>query len=366
MTLHQVTKVEPQLATILVIEDDPDIQSLLEDLFLITDYNVLSTASGEDALAILEQENVDLIVLDIMLPDMSGYQICQHVRDQMGSHVPIIMLTALGHQPNVAQGLSLGADDYVKKPFAPDELMLRAKRLLQRQHETRLVEQEVATLQNMLSITQRQLELSRQETQVETTLRREFLHNVTTHMQALTGIVEATIRKLPPSAEREIVQQLKSRVRGAALVYQITEALQSDPVEIGQLIRTIASALKSMYRPWKRIVVEVHGDAIELPLMIASPLAMIVNELITNCFKHAFPDQRFGKISVRYTVQDLMFLLDITDDGVGFAGEPTSRQSVNPAITNLVHQLNGTIEWQSGPAATHVSVHVPVGNVMFA
>jgi DNA-binding response OmpR family regulator/anti-sigma regulatory factor (Ser/Thr protein kinase) len=360
MTQHALEQVAPQPAILLVVEDDQDIQSALHDLFAAEGYTVLLTASGQAAIDLLEHERVDLMVLDVMLPDMNGYEVCEHVRHSDNAATPIVMLTALTQQRNVTQGLQVGADDYIKKPFAPDELLLRVRRLLQRQDELRSAEHEATRLSEMLGLVQRQLDISQNETTIETTLRREFLHNVATHMQALSGIVEAATRKVSCSADREIVQQLKSRVRSAALVYEITEALQEDPVEVGHLIRTIASALKSVYRPWRRVVLTVGGDPLTLPLAVASPLAMIVNELVTNCFKHAFPDNRFGKIEISYTMQDNHFTLEIADDGVGFEAAQAGLGRGRATVAQLAHSLGGSVNWQSAANGTRSRLSIPL------
>lgn len=360
MTQQALEEVARQPATLLVVEDDPDIQSALQHLFILAGYRVLITATGTAAIQLLEREHVDLIVLDLMLPDGNGYEVCEHVRQSEIAPTPIVMLTALTQPKHVLQGLEAGADDYVKKPFVPDELLLRVRRLLQRQDELRSVEHEAIRLRDMLALTQRQLEVSQNETTIEAMLRREFLHNVTTHMQALSGIVEAAVRKISPGPEREIVQQLKSRVRSAALVYEISEALQDDPVEIGNLVRTIASALKSVYRPWRRVMLSVEGEPLNLPLAIASPLAMIVNELVTNCFKHAFPDNRFGKVEIRYSVRADAFTLEVADDGVGFDVAQTAPGRGRMTVNQLAQSLGGHVEWQSSDTGTRSRLSIPM------
>lgn len=351
-------------ATLLIVEDDLDIQSALNDIFTLAGYSLILTSSGADALEALEREPIDLVILDLMLPDMTGYSICEQIRRSTLAQVPVVMLTALHQTPSVVQGLAAGADDYVKKPFVPAELILRVEHLLQRYQQTRSAEADVAMLQSTLSLVQRQLELSQTETQIETTLRREFLHNVTTHIRALVGIAEATMRKLPPGQERDAVQQLRGRIRGAGLVYEISGALQHDPADVGGLIRTIAAALKSMYRPWRRVMLDVTGEPLELPVAIASPLSMVINELITNCFKHAFPENRFGRIDVQYSVQQGTFLLEVRDDGVGMPNgeidQPVGQGRGRAMVTHLVSELGGTIGWDSSPSGTRVRVNIPV------
>jgi DNA-binding response OmpR family regulator len=359
MTEQALGEVSVQTATILVVEDDNSIQGVLQNILSMEGYAVRVAGSGQAALDILEYEVVDLVLLDVMLPDMNGYELCQHVRGTTLSGVPIMMLTALTLPQYVAQGLQSGADDYLKKPFDPRELLLRIEKLLRRRQESIGLVSENGTLRETLDLVQRQLVAARDESQTEATLRHEFLHNVTTHMRALVGIVDAEIRRQPPGLAREAVQRVKSRVRGVALVYEVSEALQSDPVVIGDVIRTISSALKTIYRPWKRILLSVEGEAVDVPLTIGAPLAMIVNELITNCFKHAFPENRFGAIKVRYGITDGMFFLDVADDGVGFTVTDPPRMG-RTTVAQLVAGLDGTINWHSTTSGTCVSIELPL------
>jgi len=346
--------------TILVVEDDAEIQRLLQDVLGGAGYHVLVTDSGKSALEFVEQQAIDLLLLDLLLPDMDGYTVCQRMRESSQSQLPIVMLTAVTQPQGIARGLRLGADDYIRKPFLPDELVLRIERILSRHREMLKLTTENGALHNMIELTKRDLESAKNETQTEVVLRRELLHNVTTHMQSLCAIIEAEVRKLPAGGERDAVQRIRGRVRGAALVYQISEALQTDPVAIGDVIRTTASALKSIYRPWRRITVTVEGPSVALPPVLAAPLAMVVNELITNCFKHAFPENRFGTITITYSSINQQFKLNIADDGVGFDVEQASTGNGRTATTQLVEGIGGSIGWQSSSTGTHVQVRVPL------
>jgi DNA-binding response OmpR family regulator len=116
---------------VLIIEDDPALLRGLKDNFSSKGYLVESSADGERGLEMALEGAPDLIVLDIMLPKVNGYEICRAVREQ-GSEVPILMLTAKGQEEDVILGLNLGADDYVVKPFRIRELLARANALVRR------------------------------------------------------------------------------------------------------------------------------------------------------------------------------------------------------------------------------------------
>lgn len=115
---------------ILICDDNPSVHESINILLSAEDMDTISVYNGEDALTILRGGGIDLVILDIMLPVMSGTEVCREIRRT--SDVPIIMLSALGSESNRIQGLRLGADDYVTKPFSPLEITERVRAILRR------------------------------------------------------------------------------------------------------------------------------------------------------------------------------------------------------------------------------------------
>jgi len=118
---------------ILIVEDDKHISKLIEYNLKKANYACLTTGSGEEVIKILTENPVSLIILDINLPGMDGYQVCKNIKQRNKfTNIPILMLTARGDEIDRITGLELGADDYVVKPFSPTELLLRIKAILKR------------------------------------------------------------------------------------------------------------------------------------------------------------------------------------------------------------------------------------------
>lgn len=347
-----------QPSTILVVEDDPPIQALLRDMLISAGYNTIVVDSGYAALDTIDHDSIDLLLLDVMLPDIDGHEVARRIREHHLTDLPVIMLTAMTEAQSVIDGLQT-ADDYVSKPFIPDELLLRIRSHLSKRQRIVTGTQQNEALSDMLQLVQRQLQAAHQETQTESLMRQELLHNVMTHLQSLCAIVDAELRKLPPGPEREAVQRIRARVRGATLVYQVSEALRAETAPIGEIIRMTASALKSIYRPWKRITMTVKGEPAQLPTRIAAPLAMVVNELITNSFKHAFPENRFGAITVEYALSGDEFRLEVEDDGVGLPARSTDGNG-RATVRQIIENLNGSVAWHSTGDGTRVSLRLPV------
>ena len=119
------------MITVLAIEDDPAILRGLSDNLRFEGYEVVTASDGETGYQLQRQHKPDLILLDLMLPRMSGLELCRKLRGE-GIQTPILMLTARSEEPDRILGLDLGADDYVTKPFSVRELMARVRALLRR------------------------------------------------------------------------------------------------------------------------------------------------------------------------------------------------------------------------------------------
>ncbi len=125
---------ETMQKTILIVEDEDILREIVKDYLLSEGYEVLEAADGKEALALFEEHEIHLIILDIMLPELDGWSICRRVRKS--SNVPIIMLTARVDEDDTLLGFELGADDYVTKPYSPLILLARVKRLIESRYRS--------------------------------------------------------------------------------------------------------------------------------------------------------------------------------------------------------------------------------------
>jgi two-component system phosphate regulon response regulator PhoB len=119
--------------TILIVDDESSIRDMLRVALEMADYNCLEAGDAQQAHSLIVDQKPDLILLDWMLPGTSGIELARRLkRDDVTAHIPIIMLTAKGEEDNKVQGLEVGADDYITKPFSPRELCARLKAVLRR------------------------------------------------------------------------------------------------------------------------------------------------------------------------------------------------------------------------------------------
>lgn len=119
------------MRTVLIVEDSPAMVRALEDNFTMKGYQVKTARDGEQALSVALTDKPDMIILDIMLPKVNGFEVCSRIRE-MKINTPIIMLTAKDQEADIITGLNVGADDYITKPFSIKQLLARVEALLRR------------------------------------------------------------------------------------------------------------------------------------------------------------------------------------------------------------------------------------------
>jgi two-component system alkaline phosphatase synthesis response regulator PhoP len=136
---------------ILVVDDEENIRELVRYNLVREGYQVITVGSGEEALKQASLKLPDLIVLDLMLPVMDGFDVCRQLKnDSRTAHIPIVMLTVKGEESDIVVGLELGADDYITKPFSPKVLLARIKAVLRRREKGTIGDADVMRIGDLL------------------------------------------------------------------------------------------------------------------------------------------------------------------------------------------------------------------------
>ena len=166
-------------AKILVVDDDPAVRNLVFRFLSKQDYQVESAEDGKGALAVFEQFNPDLVVLDVNLPDANGYDLCKEMQARTG--VFVLMLTSRSDEADKIRGFSQGADDYLTKPFSLGELEVRVGAILKRQRPVTTAEQQRLTFNNLeIDPVRREVTLDQQSVPL-TALEFDLLHFLASH-----------------------------------------------------------------------------------------------------------------------------------------------------------------------------------------
>ncbi len=221
-------------AHILVVDDDPRITDLLRRILAYEGYSVSVAASGSEALNRSLEHPPDLVVLDIMLPELDGLEVAQRLR-AAGDNVPILLLTARDTVADRVKGLETGADDYLVKPFAPEELVARANALLRRsqeeQHEVlRYADVELDTGTRIAHRSAREIELSPTEYELlllfmkrpRQVLTREIILDRVWGMdfEGSSNVIEVYVGYLRAKLEAEGEPRLIHTIRGVGYVFK--------------------------------------------------------------------------------------------------------------------------------------------------
>ena len=119
------------MAKILIADDEKDIRDLITFTLKFAGYDVVAYSDGQEALEAVPREMPDLILLDVRMPRMTGYEACQHIKqDERIQHIPVVFLSAKGQEAEIQTGMNMGATEYLLKPFAPEELISSVRELL--------------------------------------------------------------------------------------------------------------------------------------------------------------------------------------------------------------------------------------------
>ncbi len=338
-------------ATLLIVDDESQNRKLLEVLLRHEGYLTLGAANGEEALALIAQRAPDLILLDIMMPGMDGYQVASNLKaNPATSNIPIIMLTAEIDRSARLIGLNVGAEEFLTKPFDAAELQLRVRNLLRLkeygdflQNQSRILEQQVQARTAALTaeIAERQRaqealrgyatrlsELSHRLRTMEETERRAIsreLHDrIGQELSALGLILGSLGAKLPRESLPAVHKQLQD-MQGLlkSMVGNVRDVMAElrPPVLDDYGLLAALRQLVTEFAKRSGIAAELSGVDLQprLPSLVETAMFRISQEALNNIAKHA----QAKKVEISLYAASDRVVLDITDDGVGFDADET-------------------------------------------
>ena len=362
-TAEQLSFEEPatQQASILVVEDDLGTGALLRELLTSEGYDVFWTQDGDEALDLIKAGKPDLVLLDVMLPRTSGYDICRRIKAVEGHFTPVILLTARSTIKDKVRGFESGGDDYVVKPFVNDELLVRVRsmiriRMMEREHERMSGE-----LERMAHSNAQLYEQAREDAEIKAALLQELNHRVRNNLAAISGFLEMELVRAAQAPANDVLQRATARVRSMGIVHDVLAAHENQLAPFREVAERLAKAIQPFYDTSGQITTTIRGESLMLPPEQVSPLAMVLNELLTNCFRHSFSGATAGQIEVLLDDRPHTFLLAVTDDGIGLrnASETAGRSSGQQVVKRIVGSyLKGTCRWETN-GGTKVTVEFP-------
>ena len=325
---------------VLVVDDAPANIRLLNDL-LRSRYYVIFSTSGDDALEQAARCQPALILLDIVMPVMDGYEVCRRLKEStVTSDIPVIFLTACADNENIIQGFTLGAVDYVTKPFRSSELLARVSTHLQ----LRQAQMEVSRKNGELEELNRDLAQSLEQNRM---LLREVNHRVKNNLNVVCSLLNLQSNQVKDSRDAELFVEARNRVMIMASIHEaLYRSTTLCSITAGEFFTTIAHKLVRSYDR-REITIPVECGNLSLVMDELIPCGLIINELVTNSLKHAFPEGRSGAIAISLVEDGPGMLLTVRDDGVGLPEGLVIEKAESLGlilVNSLVQQLGGTLE----------------------
>jgi len=385
------------LARILLVDDRHDNLLALEAVLKHPRYELVKSASGAEALKRLAEHECALILLDVQMPEMDGFETARHIKLHPAfREIPIIFITAINQDRlHVFQGYESGAVDYLLKPF--DDDVLRAKvavivELFQKTAKLKRREGELAQLNTQLQreIRERKhielalrmaheelesrvrertaaLAASNQALQCEIAERRraeaglsaslrekeillkEIHHRVKNNLQIISSLLNLQADYVTDAKALQCFEESQDRIRAMALVHEkLYGAEDLSRIDMGSYIRSLSDKLLRAFLLPGNVTVSIQAGPVFLGIETAIPCGLILNELMSNIAKHAFPHERSGQVQIllqRRSTDQLILIVE--DNGVGIAPDIdlTSANSLGLRLVDaLVSQLDGTMQ----------------------
>ncbi len=327
---------------------------LLEETFgAELDFGEAATAA--QGLADCRARTPDCVLLDYKLPDMTGLEFLAHLRSDAGgtSPVAVVMLTGLADERVAVEAMKSGAQDYlVKDRITPDGLRSAVEKATQK-----------VGLIRALQIERDRLARSLEEKEI---LIKEVHHRVKNNLQVIASLLRMQARGLASEAAVEALRESQNRVESMAMIHeQLYETDDLREVDLARHAALLAANLSHSYGvDARRISVDIAIDPLPLGVDRAIPAGLILNELISNALKHAFPDQRRGAIRVGGRLEDGQVAISVHDDGVGVPADFNVKESRSMGleiVRILCRQLHGVFEFD-GTGGTTFRICFPAGN----
>lgn len=298
-------------ATILVVDDDETILANVADMLRIAGYRLLMARDGSKGLQVLEYHTPDLIISDIAMPGMDGYQFYEAVRSNPAwTRIPFVFLTARGEQQDIRQGYQLGADHYLTKPFEPEDLLITVESRLKRAAEVQAV-----ASQELVQTREQLTEVFRSELQ-------EPLHSMYSYLSMLEegqrrmtdDVVGRMLRSTRIRAEHviRVVEDLMLLAQIDSGLVRLEVETQRKRTDVGQLLESVIRDLRPRAEAKNISLAYTQGDFSVLG--VASYIQDLLTRLIDNAIKFGTYE---GHVQVKIEEADNRVAVVVQDDGIG-------------------------------------------------
>ena len=315
-------------ATVLVVDDIEQNVILLEAYLKLQNYRVAKAFNGTEALKIVEQEPPDIILLDIMMPGIDGYEVCKRLKnDPKTQFIPIVMVTALQDIEDKIKGIEAGADDFISKPFNKEELFTRVKSLLRIKRLYDALQESYHTVADQ---NEKLIALDR----MKDGLTHMIVHDLKNPLTAIMGYLKIVTSKMLGDVPETQLKPLNGAYRNSEyLLHMIANLLDISRMEEGQLklqyekfkiqeiIEPNIEGLKILAEPDKKTLsMEIPEN---LPELNADKglLYRVLTNLMSNSIKHTYANEGQVKVTASVDTKNQMVQVNVIDNGEGIPKE---------------------------------------------
>ncbi|MBC5796118.1 response regulator [Sphaerospermopsis sp. LEGE 00249] len=324
---------------ILIIEDEPQVRNNIQEILELADFDTLVSENGQQGLQLVKENKPDLIICDLMMPELDGYSLLTQLRQDISTAtIPLIFLTAKAERADLRRGMELGADDYLTKPFQPDELL---QSIAARLHKQEMLEQETQQKLNDLRIS----------------ISNSLPHEINTPLNHIIGMSNLLIQEQGIISTTDSLEMLESINKAAlrlhrlminSLMYANLELLSSNPEKVAAIRNNVD---KSFVRPTlEKVAFKISQDAgrsSDLTIEISDAmvniselkLKKILEEIIDNAFKFSQPNT---PVKIIGSSSFHGFNLYIIDNGRGMNKEQLSRVGAYVQFERKMYEQQGS------------------------
>jgi two-component sensor histidine kinase/CheY-like chemotaxis protein len=374
---------------ILVVDDDPLVLDTLKELLKQCSTDIQTAKGGKEAITVLNQTTFDLVFLDIVMPEIDGFQVMDHIFS-LSPDTLVVIITGYTSSESAIEAMRKGAYYYVSKPIEDEELLKVAENALYQKilkSERRQAEEELRKAYDELEkrVEARTEELSKanerlqheisERIQAEENLKRslnekeillkEIHHRVKNNLQTIDSLINLQCKDIKDKASANLLKESQNRIRAMAFIHEkLYESQSLAGISFSEYINSLTTYLYHSYGiDQKSVNLKTDLEEVSLDIDTAIPCGLIINELVSNSLKHAFPKGENGEITIGLYLADAhLVTLEVTDNGVGIPKDMDLEhtKSLGLGLLNLfVQQLDGSIEID-GTAGTTFRVVFPL------
>jgi two-component sensor histidine kinase len=336
-------EIQAHQISLLFVEDNETIRALYQRRLSKRVQQFFVAENGQEGMEIYREHKPDLVITDISMPIMNGLEMIRNIKE-FDPEVNVIVMSAYSIKEYFLEAINLGVNGYLVKPVDPKKLYA----LIDELAGNILMEKALEEKELKRSIAESNLKKSLAEKDI---LLKEVHHRVKNNMQIISSILKMQERLVDDPRLKTVLGESQNRIRSMALIHENlyrNETLAN--IKFGNYVQSLTNNLSRTYSDLQgKVTFDYDIEDVFLPIDVGIPCGLIINELISNSFKHAFKGRENGKIFVGLSiVNGNEFTLSVADDGVGMDGTRTIETSGSLGmriVSKLVQQIDGNLEY---------------------